>query len=266
MTTIMGRHKPYLNITGLSTLARQTVALAVVIAMCTLSLGCATTSKPDRNVDPLESINRPIYKFNTVVDKYILRPVAKGYDYVTPQPIRTGVSNFLDNFGYPVVILNSFLQGKGGQGVSDVGRFLVNSTVGIAGIFDPATHIGLEAHEEDFGQTFAKWGFAEGPYIMVPLLGPRTIRSGVGTLADIQVDPTIQLQDTSVRDKILIMWTIDSRANLLPVDEQINAAFDPYLFVRDAYLQNRQFLIKDGDDADNASTDDPFADELEEDF
>ena len=242
--------------------AHRTSLLAITLLCVVFVSGCATANGPEKNIDPLEVINRPIYKFNSVTDKFILRPVAKGYDFLMPRPARIGVSNFLDNLSYPIVIVNSFLQGKFSQGASDTGRFLLNSTIGIAGLFDPASAVGLEAHQEDFGMTFARWGFAQGPYIVVPLLGPRTIRSGIGTLADIQVNPMVQMNNSSVRDKILIVWTIDSRANLLPVDEQINAAFDPYLFIRDAYLQNRKFLLE----GDQESPDDPFEDDLEEDF
>jgi len=236
--------------------------LRIILAALFFGLaGCASAGKTERNVDPFEPINRPIYKFNTVADKIVFKPLAKGYDFIVPDIARTGISNFLENLRYPVVIVNGFLQGKFSQGFSDTGRFLVNSTVGIAGLFDPATPIGLESHTEDFGLTLARWGVAEGPYLVVPLFGPRTIRSGTGTLADTFVDPMVQMNNTSVRDKILITWAIDTRANLLPLDEQIEEAFDPYLFIRDAYLQNRKFL-GEGEDTES----DPFADEFEEDF
>ena len=241
-------------------------------ACCCLSLivlsSCATAPATDEqapNVDPLESLNRPIYQFNNVVDKILFRPVATGYDYVMPGFARTGVSNFFENVTYPVVIINSFLQGEFAQGASDTGRFLVNSTVGIGGLFDPATPLGLEEHREDFGLTFAKWGIPSGPYVVVPLLGPRTFRSGIGTLADIQVNPLIQWDNSSARDKLLILWTIDTRANLLPLDDTIDEAFDPYVFVRDAYLQNRDFLQK-GSAGAEAESEDDFDDGFEDDF
>ncbi len=245
---------------GISYKAGLRIAIAFI---CIAGIsGCTTSKGAERNVDPLEAINRPIYKFNSVTDKFILRPIAKGYDFVMPRLARVGVRNFLDNLRYPVVFVNGFLQGKFKQGASDTGRFLINSTVGLGGLFDPATSLGLVAHQEDFGLTFARWGIPQGPYIVVPMLGPRTVRSGVGTLADIQINPMVQLNNTSLRSKILILFTIDSRANLLPIDEQINAAYDPYLFIRDAYLQNRVFLLED----DSEATDDPFEDEFEEDF
>ena len=177
-----------------------------------------------------------------------------------PQPVRTGVGNFFDHWRYPVVIVNSFLQGKFGQGTQDVGRFVVNSTFGLLGFFDVAKNAGMVKNEEDFGLTFARWGIPQGPYIVIPLLGPATARSGVGILANIQVNPLVQYNDTSVRDKLLIAWYIESRAALIGPDEVVQEAFDPYLFVRDAYLQNRAFLRGE------TNGDDEFFEEDFEDF
>jgi phospholipid-binding lipoprotein MlaA len=239
----------------------------LLLSAVLLNAGCASrkASKPESepNVDPLEVINRPIYKFNDVTDRYILRPVAKGYQFITPNVVETGVSNFFDNITYPITIVNGFLQGKFKQGFADTGRFVVNTTIGLLGLFDPATPIGLERHEEDFGQTFAKWGIPAGPYIVVPLLGPRTVRSGIGTFADTQVNPLILYSNTSVRDKLLILWAIESRAALIGPDKLVFEAFDPYLFVRDAYLQNREFLINDGV---LNETDEGFDDDFDDDF
>jgi phospholipid-binding lipoprotein MlaA len=246
---------------GIRLRSRIRPLLPILVAAGAIA-GCATASGPERNVDPLEAINRPIYRFNELTDRFLVRPVAKGYDFVMPRPARTGVSNFLDNLRYPVVIINGFLQGKFNQGIADTGRLLINSTIGIAGLFDPATGLGLEAHEEDFGLTLARWGVAEGPYIMVPLIGPRTFRSGAGTLADIQVNPIVAMNNSSARGKIVGLWVIDTRAGLLPIDKQIEEAFDPYLFVRDAYLQNRKFLRE----GQSARPEDPFEDELDADF
>ena len=239
----------------------------LLLSAVLLNTGCASrkASKPESepNVDPLEVINRPIFRFNDVTDRYILRPVAKGYQFITPNVVETGVSNFFDNITYPITVVNGFLQGKFKQGFADTGRFVVNTTIGLLGLFDPATPIGLERHEEDFGQTFAKWGIPAGPYIVVPLFGPRTVRSGIGTLADTQVNPLILYSNTSVRDKLLILWAIESRAALIGPDELVFEAFDPYLFVRDAYLQNRKFLINDGV---MDETDEGFDDDFDDDF
>ena len=239
----------------------------LLLSAVLLNASCASrkASKPESepNVDPLEVINRPIYKFNDVTDRYILRPVAKGYQFITPNAVETGVSNFFDNITYPITVVNDFLQAKFKQGFADTGRFVVNTTIGLLGLFDPATSMGLERHEEDFGQTFAKWGIPAGPYIVVPLFGPRTVRSGIGTLADTQVNPLILYSNTSVRDKLLILWAIESRAALIGPDELVFEAFDPYLFVRDAYLQNREFLINDGV---LNETDEGFDDDFDDDF
>jgi phospholipid-binding lipoprotein MlaA len=249
--------------TAISSVSR----IALIAVGLSLLAGCASQGDTERNPDPFEVINRPIFAFNHLADKFLLRPVAVGYDFIMPKPARKGVSNFLDNLSYPVVIINSFLQGKLNQGASDTGRFLVNSTIGLGGIFDPATPLGMEAHEEGFGLTLGQWGVSEGPYIVVPLFGPYTVRSGVGTLVNIQVNPMDQMDNTSVRDKILILWAIDSRANLLPVESTIRAAYDPYLFVRDAYLQNRKFLLEgDSKGSGPDSLDNEFDDGFEDDF
>jgi phospholipid-binding lipoprotein MlaA len=223
--------------------------------------GCASTKDSQPNVDPFEPVNRVIYQVNDVADRYVLRPVARGYNWVTPDPARTGIGNFFDNITYPVTIVNDLLQAKWSQAGSDTMRFLTNTTFGLLGFMDVATDAGLDRHDEDFGQTFAHWGIPAGPYIMLPLFGPRTARSGIGMLFDVQVNPLVQLSNTSVRDKLLILWFIESRAALVGPDEAIRDAFDPYLFLRDAYLQNRQFLINDG-----AESDDEFFGEDFEDF
>ena len=245
---------------------RHTRLVAASLCALLLASGCASRSAAEKNPDPFEPVNRQIYKFNDVTDRYVLRPVAKGYKWVTPDPVEVGVSNFFDNVTYPVTIVNDFLQGKFKQGFSDTGRLLVNSTVGLLGFFDVATGMGLERHNEDFGQTFAKWGFASGPYLVVPLFGPRTVRSGIGDLANIQVNPLVQYNNTSIRDKLLILWTIDTRAALIGPDELVREAFDPYLFVRDAYIQNREFLANDGDLTGAGLEDPDFDDGLDDDF
>ncbi len=208
-------------------------------------IGRADDAPEESNPDPLEPVNRVIYAFNDTADRYVFRPVAKGYNVVVPKPVRTGIGNFFNNWTYPVTIVNSFLQGKFKQGASDTGRFVVNSTVGLFGFFDPASKMNLPEHDEDFGQTFARWGIGQGPYIVIPILGPATVRSGIGILANTQVNPVLQLNDSSIRSKLVIAWFIESRAALIGPDEAVRDAFDPYLFMRDAYLQNRDYLIND---------------------
>ena len=209
--------------------------------------GCASQQKPAiHDADPLEPVNRVFYKFNDVADTYVMRPVAKGYAWLIPAFARTGVNNFFENLTMPRNIVNAFLQGKGRQGLSDSARLLMNSTLGFAGLLDPATAAGLDRHVEDFGQTLYSWGVPQGPYLVVPVFGPRTIRHGTGSIVDWLYHPQRLIGPAGVRDKINITWLIHARSTLLGVDEQINRAFDEYSFVRDAYFQNRRFLLHDG--------------------
>jgi len=244
--------------------------LTLVVTSLLFSSGCASRKGAEKNPDPFEPVNRQIYKFNDVADRFVVRPVAKGYQFITPDPVETGISNFFDNITYPVTIVNDFLQGKVRQGFSDTGRFLINTTLGLFGFFDVATPMGLPSHNEDFGQTFAKWGAPAGPYLVVPLFGPRTVRSGIGDLANIRVNPLVQYNNTSQRDKLLLLWTVEIRASLIGPDELVRDAFDPYLFVRDAYLQNREFLANDGDmkklGIDDPDFEDGFDDGFDDDF
>jgi phospholipid-binding lipoprotein MlaA len=243
--------------------------LVSVFLLCLTALfqsACTSTSGTSKNIDPFEAINRPIYKFNDVTDRYLLRPLGQGYNAILPQTARKGVGNFYDNLTYPVTIVSGLFQGKLAQAGSDTMRFLLNSTFGVFGFMDVASRGGLERHDEDFGQTFAKWGIPQGPYIVIPLLGPSTVRDGIGIFANVQVNPLVQMSNTSVRDKLLILWYVESRAALIGPDEVIQDAFDPYLFVRDAYLQNRQFLINDSNTPTDEFFDDDFEDGFDEDF
>lgn len=224
-----------------------------VMALCLLALasGCATTA----NVDPYENLNRPVMEFNDGVDGISLKPIAKGYFNVIPGRGRKIVHNFFSNLGYPNVAINQFLQGKVKLGVSDTLRFLINSTVGIVGLFDVATRLGLDAHDEDFGQTFAVWGVASGPYFMAPFWGPVTVRDAVGDLFNALTFPTYYVNDVALRNSLTAGWAVDRRAAVLEGETLISG--DRYLFIRDAYLQHREFLIHDGE------VDDPFFEEDE---
>lgn len=226
-------------------------ARTILLLTAGLLSGCATQAPRETANDPFEPVNRAVYAFNSTADKYVLRPVAKGYNAVLPQPVRTSVGNFFDNLKSPVIIVNDFLQGDIGYGIGNTGRLLINSTVGLLGFFDPASRLGFERRENDFGKTFAVWGFAQGPYIVLPIAGPATFRSGIGLAADAAVDPLLQWEDSSERSKMVILWYIQRRAALVGPDEAVYDAYDPYLFVRDAYLQNRRRLIEgatgDGD-------------------
>jgi phospholipid-binding lipoprotein MlaA len=232
-------------------LARIPAHLPMVVCVALALSGCATpgTTAPTEAYDPIEPVNRAVYWFNDLGDRYLLRPVASGYQRALPQPLRTGVRNIFSNMLYPVTIANDLLQGKFSQCGRDGARFLLNSTVGLAGIFDPATRIGLAENEEDFDQTLAVWGAGEGPYLMVPVFGPRTLRHLIGDTVDAPLTPFLNIADGDV-DLTLGAWVIyqvDNRSRLLDADQQIYESFDPYIFVRDAYLQNRRYRALDGD-------------------
>ncbi len=203
----------------------------------------------ERNPDPWEGMNRKVQKFNDGADRWLLRPIAVGYTKVVPKFMRRGVSNFFGNLTYPVVVVNQFLQGKWRNGFADTGRFLVNSTLGIGGLFDPATRAGLEAHEEDFGQTFAKWGMGSGPYLVLPLMGPSTIRDGGGRIVDATMFPPRFVEEERVRYALTGLYFLDTRASLLDVENLLSG--DRYAFLRDAYLQRREYLIMDGEVEDS---------------
>jgi phospholipid-binding lipoprotein MlaA len=224
----------------------------LVGAIVLLSVGCATTDNPD----PFEDMNRKVMAFNDGADRMVLKPLAKGYTKVTSEPVRRSVSNFYDNFYYPITIINQFLQGKGKLGFSDLGRFVVNTTVGVLGLFDVGTKIGLEFHDEDFGQTLGVWGVESGAYLVIPLWGPVTTRSGVGDIASYYVSPAQLIEDDTIRYALFAGWAIQTRASLLETEELITG--DRYLFIRDAYLQRREFLVNDG-----VIEKDPFFDDME---
>ena len=250
--------------------AIRPVAKLISLMFClVLAAGCASqqTVEQGGTSDPFEPVNRAIFRFNEYADKYVARPVAQGYQFIFPSLIRTGVNNFFDNISYPIDILNAALQGKFKQAGLDTSRLIINSTIGVLGFMDPATGAGLVQNQEDFGQTFGTWGIPQGPYIIVPIFGPRTIRSGVGDLAGLYVNPQFWLFNSSVQTKVNIVWLIHERSTLIGLDEEVQRAFDRYAFVRDAYLQNRQFLLHDGNPPevpfDFESEDEEFDDEFE---
>lgn len=222
--------------------------LIVTLVVGLLAGGCAS-APPAGGVDydPWESSNRKLYRFNEVIDGATLKPIAKGYNAVLPEPVRKGVTNFSRNLATPGSALNNVLQGKPGKGLQEFARFIINTTFGIAGFIDIATIGGVEANPEDFGQTFATWGIPSGPYLMVPFLGPQTIRELAALPLDIQVDRLHHQASASVRDPIWALRIINLRARLLSVEELLKDSKDPYITVRESYLQNRRFLIYDGD-------------------
>lgn len=228
----------------------QKVVLAV-FALCLA--GCATvpSGKPDPR-DPWERFNRSSYAFNDRLDRAIAKPVAKAYKKVTPRVVRTGISNFFSNLGSITTIVNDLLQGKFKDAGRDTGRFVMNSTVGIGGIFDPATDVGIGRGDEDFGQTLGKWGVKPGPYLMLPILGPSTVRDSIARIPDQFTDPVMYLEDDSTRYILNGVSFLDLRAGLLDLDAQIESSYDKYAFIRNAWLQRREFVVTDGNVEDES--------------
>jgi phospholipid-binding lipoprotein MlaA len=223
-------------------------ALALV-AVALLALGgCASTGNPQ---DPLEPLNRGIYKFNDVADHLVVKPAAEIYRGVVPAVVRTGVSHFFSNLNDVIVALNSLLQGKVTQAGLDVSRVMVNTTVGVLGIFDFASDLGLEKHNEDFGQTLGYWGIGSGPYFVLPFLGPSSARDSVGLLADWKTDPRTYVNPARDRNLLWGLYFVNRRSELLDASKVLEvAALDEYEFVRDAYLQRRRNLVYDGNPPD----------------
>ena len=224
--------------------AKRACSVAIATAFAALLTGCATTAENPK--DPYEGFNRAMFQVNEGID-VVLKPVAQGYDTAAPLPVKAGVGNFFGNLSDAWTSVNNFLQGKGSDGLSDAGRFLINTTVGIGGVFDVASEMGLEKRSEDFGQTLAVWGVGEGPYFYWPIIGPRTTRDTFGWAVDTYADPVPHLNDVALRNSLTGVRLVDHRASLLPTDKVVEeAAFDKYNYIRDAYLQNRRSEIKDG--------------------
>ena len=244
----------------LTTRLATTVVLTVGL---TLVGGCASIPKEQRSeTDPWEPLNRPLYEINTGIDKVTLKPLAKGYQKFLPPIVRSGVNNFARNLVTPRSSINNFLQGKPRQGFSELGRFVFNSILGIGGLMDVATTAGIEAHPEDFGQTAAVWGVPSGPYVMLPFLGPQTLRDALLLPVDIAADPLYHYNNTSVRDKLYVLRIIELRARLLSAEKLLEDSKDKYVTTRESYLQNRVYQIYDGNPPEE---DDEFFDEFLED-
>ena len=235
--------------------------LTVTILLAMLASGCAH-QKVNEPHDPLEPVNRKIHDFNTGLDKYLLGPVSRGYVRVTPDPVRRAVTNFFANLDNPRIAVNNLLQGKPQETAQDVFRFGINTTLGIVGLFDVATEIGVPRHDEDFGQTLGVWGLGEGAYLVLPLFGPSNLRDGVGRIVDAPLDPVYHL-DSGPAFLLTAADVINLRANLDAAIRQLDTAFDPYSFLRASYLQRRQQLVRDGAADPDASDD---FDDFDEDF
>jgi len=219
--------------------------LCAALLLAGMSAGCATSG--GNPADPLEPLNRVVFSFNDAADKAVIKPVARAYRAVLPGIVRTGVSNFFSNLEDIWISVNDVLQGKFQEGIEDLGRVLFNSTFGIAGIFDFASQLGFQKHNEDFGQTLGSWGVGSGAYLVLPILGPSTIRDGFGLLLDTQADLVFQIDGVPVHNSLYGTRAIANRANLLDASSVIEqAALDKYAFVRDAWLQRRRNLVYDG--------------------
>jgi phospholipid-binding lipoprotein MlaA len=217
-----------------------------LLAIATLS-GCAHSPAYDPD-DPLERVNRPIFTFNRKADQYVLRPVASTYRKYWPEEGRIGIHRFFGNLGYPVTIANDLLQAKFTQSGEDTLRFLMNSTIGLAGFIDVASTQGLMPHDEDLGQTFGYWGVGQGWYLMLPLLGPSSNRDLLGRIGDSVIEPLQYVAGVSSLDLLTLkaMQAVDMRARLIGSDRLMDQQIDPYVFLRTAYLQHRQDLVFDG--------------------
>ncbi len=222
-----------------------TLGRATVLSAALLASACAHLPA-DEPADPMEGFNRAMFTFNRSADRYVLRPVARGYVKVMPEPARIGVNNFFGNLFYPTTIANDLLQGKPLQFFKDLSRLLLNSTVGLGGLIDVARDVGLPRNNEDFGQTLGYWGLGEGWYWMLPLLGPSDNRDLFGRAGDYFTNPVGWIDDTWIKIGMNGLSLIDTRANLLSTDKFLDEQFDPYIAVRTAFLMRRQSLVYDG--------------------
>lgn len=228
-----------------------------VLALAILANGCASVPSEYRDPrDPWQPYNRAMFKFNTDFDNAFIKPTAQAYQKVMPEPVNRSVTNFFDNIADLTSAVNNLLQFKLSRTGSDLSRVVVNSTVGVLGLFDVATNMGIPSYKEDFGQTLGYWGFGQGPYFVMPIIGPSSVRDTLGFAGDVVVDPFYSLNKEKIYWSFIALRVIDQRAGLLTAGEIFDqAAIDRYSFVRDAYLQRRANDVRDGDPADAAIDD-----------
>ncbi|WOL29994.1 VacJ family lipoprotein [Pseudomonas fragi] len=227
---------------------RWTVRLAPLfvcagVAMMPFAANAATED------DPWEGFNRVVFKFNDTLDTYALKPIAQGYQFITPQFLEDGIHNMYRNVGDVRNLANNVLQVKPHAAGVDTARLLMNTIIGVGGFFDLGTKMGLQRNDEDFGQTLGYWGLSSGPYLVLPLLGPSTVRDALGIYPDSYAEPYRYMHDVSARNTVAGMKIIDARANLLSAEKLITG--DKYIFIRNAYLQSREFKVKDGQVVDD---------------
>lgn len=246
---------------GRSSLAspRCLLALAAVVGLS----ACVTLppNHPRSPQDPWESWNRGVYRVNDKLDRAIALPVTRAYVRHVPSPIRTGVTNFFTNVNTTVVMVNDALQGKFKAAGNDLGRFIMNSTLGVGGLFDPATPAGLDRNHEDFGLTLGHWGVHPGPFVELPILGPSDVRDGLGKIPDTYLKWTTWVPNAWVEYGLYVPDALDIRAALLPLQPTIDQAFDPYAVIRDAYLSRRAYQVSDGKVSPDTELIDPDADQ-----
>jgi len=235
-------------------LCRVTVASSVLVVLS----GCASVPPESRDPrDPWQGFNRAVFKFNTDFDNAFMKPVAQAYQFVTPEVVDESVTNFFNNIADATSAVNNGLQFKLSRAGNDVGRVVVNTTVGFVGLVDVASNLGLPSYKEDFGQTLGYWGFGPGPYFVMPLLGPSSVRDTFGYAGDVALDPFFSLEKGQVYWGFVGLRVVDRRADLLAAGELLDeAAIDPYAFVRDAYLQRRRSLVSDGNPPSGEEEDD----------
>lgn len=229
--------------------ASSLITSCVVVA--TLLLAGCVHSPPDKPWDPIEPVNRAVFKFNRKADQYALKPAAKGYDTVTPDPVQAGIGNFFANVHEPVTIVNSLLQLNFKTFNESLGRFMINSVAGVGGLFDVASRVGVPDPDKDLGGTFARWGVGRGAYIVLPLFGPSSGRAVVGRLGDHWLYPITYLDWVDddykyIQYGLSALYAIDSRARYLGYQRLLSHQFDPYIFLRSFYLDNRQNQIEHG--------------------
>ena len=244
----------------------RAVRLLTTLVLIVALGGCASNETREEH-DPWEPLNRGLYTVNDTADQLVLKPVAQGYRWVTPDPLERGVTNFFSNLDDFLVIINDLLQFKLNQAISDTSRLLVNSTMGVLGLIDVATGLDLPKHEEDFGLTLGRWGVPPGPYMVLPLLGPSTVRDTVGLIPEFLLDPINWFEPTELRYGLIALRVIDTRANLLDASKVLEeAALDPYIFTRDAFLQRRRYLVYEGNPPEEFDLDEDELDFDGEDF
>ena len=222
----------------------MTLARYFLVFLLAIPMASAQGVEEAKNIDPWESMNRRVFAFNETLDKYLLKPVARGYRFVLPDFAQRGVTNFISNIYEFNDVINSILQGRAEGAAQSSGRFVINTTLGLLGLFDVATPMGIPLQRSDFGQTLAVWGADTGPFVMLPLLGPRTVRSGVGYFFDTYTSIPALIEN---REAAWIFWTVevvDYRVRLLDAEDLITG--DRYIFFRDAYMQSRESFVSGG--------------------